>query len=198
MNRAFALLVLVVVAATAGTAGAKPYRSWTSCTSTLPARAELACASFHLKHAVDVLGFLATDRQAGTPESRARVRRDFTWLRGFALTRISEARIRLEPPLVYRYCSAGGCSGASIAEVQRAISSVFGSRAGEAIRVSSCETGQKFHTNAANGQYRGIFQMGDHERATYGDASDALGQARAAHRYFVASGSDWSPWSCRP
>lgn len=79
-----------------------------------------------------------------------------------------------------------------------AIRVVFGPWADEAIRVASCETGRTFHTGAANGQYRGLFQMGSSERATYGHGETALAQARAAYRYFVASGRDWSPWECRP
>lgn len=79
-----------------------------------------------------------------------------------------------------------------------AIRVVFGVWAAEAIRVSSCETGRTFDTGAKNGQYLGIFQMGSSERATYGHGSTALEQARAAYRYFVASGMDWSRWECQP
>lgn len=73
---------------------------------------------------------------------------------------------------------------------------VFGSRGDEAVRVSWCESTHR--TWAQNGQYRGLFQMGSNERATYGHGPDALTQSRAAHRYFRASGSDWSPWECKP
>ena len=66
----------------------------------------------------------------------------------------------------------------------------------QAIRVARCESG--FNPRAANGQYRGIFQMGASERATYGHGPGARKQSRAAHRYFVASGKDWSPWACKP
>ncbi len=66
----------------------------------------------------------------------------------------------------------------------------------QAIRVAACESG--FNTHAVNGQYLGIFQMGSYERATYGHGRTARVQARAAHRYFVASGRDWSPWACKP
>lgn len=76
-----------------------------------------------------------------------------------------------------------------------AIQYVFGPYAGQAYRVSSCE-GTSVWSN--NGQYLGIFQMGSHERQLYGHGSTFLAQARAAYRYFVASGKDWSPWSCRP
>lgn len=79
---------------------------------------------------------------------------------------------------------------------QEAIVRVFGSYADQALRVAACESG--YSTNASNGQYLGIFQMGSNERATYGHSDTALGQAQAAHRYFEASGRDWSPWACKP
>lgn len=81
-------------------------------------------------------------------------------------------------------------------DVSLAINSVFGSYAGQAHRVVSCESGHS--TLAVNGQYLGLFQMGSWERATFGHGPSPLEQARAAHRYFVASGRDWSPWSCKP
>ena len=77
-----------------------------------------------------------------------------------------------------------------------AILAVFGARGGEAIDVAQCES--HLHPWAQNGQYLGLFQMGSNERALYGHGDTPLEQARAAHRYFVASGSDWSPWSCQP
>ena len=74
---------------------------------------------------------------------------------------------------------------------------VFGPRYGpQALRVARCESG--YSTRAQNGQYLGIFQMGSSERRIYGHGASAYAQARAAHRYFVASGRDWSPWSCKP
>lgn len=78
-----------------------------------------------------------------------------------------------------------------------AILAVFGPVYGPgAIVVATCEGGLR--PNAENGQYRGTFQMGSSERARFGHSSSVLGQARAAYRYFVASGRDWSPWQCRP
>jgi hypothetical protein len=73
---------------------------------------------------------------------------------------------------------------------------VFGPYGDQAVAVSWCESTHR--TTAANGQYLGLFQMGSSERATYGHGSTALVQSQAAHRYFVASGSDWSPWECKP
>jgi len=69
-------------------------------------------------------------------------------------------------------------------------------RAPEALQVSQCESG--FDVNARNGQYLGLFQMGSTERRIFGHGASAEDQAKAAHRYFLASGSDWSPWSCKP
>lgn len=79
-----------------------------------------------------------------------------------------------------------------------AICKVFGEFCSQAIAVARCETGGTFDVNANNGQYLGLFQMGDYARSAYGHARDAWGQAVAAYRYFKASGSDWSPWQCRP
>jgi len=66
----------------------------------------------------------------------------------------------------------------------------------QALAVSKCESGHSIH--AHNGQYLGLFQMGESERKTYGHGSTAYEQAVAAKRYFIASGRDWSPWSCKP
>ncbi len=78
----------------------------------------------------------------------------------------------------------------------KAICHVFGDYCGQALRVARCESG--YQTTAQNGQYLGIFQMGSSERQLYGHGETALEQARAAYRYFVRSGRDWSPWSCKP
>jgi hypothetical protein len=78
----------------------------------------------------------------------------------------------------------------------KAICYVFGDYCGQALRVARCESG--YQTTAQNGQYLGIFQMGSSERHLFGHGSTALAQARAAYRYFVRSGRDWSPWSCKP
>jgi len=76
-----------------------------------------------------------------------------------------------------------------------AICSVFGSHCQEALAVAWCES--RLSTTAQNGQYLGLFQMGSYERRLFGHGSTARDQAVAAHRYFVRSGRDWSPWSCR-
>ena len=78
----------------------------------------------------------------------------------------------------------------------RAICNVFGSYCRQALAVSRCESGLR--TDAQNGQYLGLFQMGTNERRIFGHGNSAIAQAAAAHRYFIASGRDWSPWSCKP
>lgn len=78
----------------------------------------------------------------------------------------------------------------------KAICYAFGDYCDQALRVARCESG--YRTTARNGQYLGIFQMGESERRLFGHGETALQQARAAYRYFVKSGRDWSPWSCKP
>lgn len=78
-----------------------------------------------------------------------------------------------------------------------AICHVFGPYCEQALGVARCESGSSMTPRAQNGQYLGTFQMGAYERATYGHGANVYEQARAAYRYFVASGRDWSPWSCR-
>jgi hypothetical protein len=77
-----------------------------------------------------------------------------------------------------------------------AICKVFGPHCSEALRVSRCESGLR--TDARNGQYLGLFQMGSKERRLFGHGPTAIEQVKAAHRYFVASGLSWRPWSCKP
>jgi hypothetical protein len=72
----------------------------------------------------------------------------------------------------------------------------------EAIEVAECEASHYWDEGrpqeARNGQYRGMFQMGKDERETYGHGPDPWRQAFAAHRYYIWSGRDWSPWECKP
>lgn len=79
-----------------------------------------------------------------------------------------------------------------------AIRHVFGAYGDQAVAVSRCETGGTFSVYATNGQYLGLFQMGQYARSVYGHSWTALGQSRSAYAYFRDSGSDWSPWRCRP
>jgi hypothetical protein len=83
-----------------------------------------------------------------------------------------------------------------VASPEAVICRVFGPDCRDALVVARCESG--LQTTAQNGQYLGLFQMGASERHVFGHGPSALEQAQAARRYFVASGRDWSPWSCRP
>jgi hypothetical protein len=76
-----------------------------------------------------------------------------------------------------------------------AICAVFGRYCRQAIAVAWCES--RLTTTAQNGQYLGLFQMGWSERRLFGHGQTAHRQALAAHRYFLRSGRDWSPWGCR-
>jgi len=80
-------------------------------------------------------------------------------------------------------------------EPKAAICTVFRDDCQEAVAVAWCES--HLSTTAQNGQYLGLFQMGSYERRLFGHGPTAHAQAVAAHRYFVRSGRDWSPWSCR-
>jgi hypothetical protein len=78
-----------------------------------------------------------------------------------------------------------------------AICKVFGPYCAQALSVSWCES--RHYVWARNGQYLGLFQMGSYARSRYGHhTTNAWIQSRAAYRYFVDSGRDWSPWSCKP
>lgn len=110
----------------------------------------------------------------------ARVTREAAYYRRLVRTRAMERRAR----------------ALATASPSKAICDVFGRRyCSQAIAVAWCES--RLSITAQNGQYLGLFQMGSNERRLYGHGSTALEQAVAAHRYFVRSGRDWSPWSCR-
>lgn len=96
--------------------------------------------------------------------------------------------------------SAFGAPGnkSNYQQAKSAIYLVFGPYAAQAMRVAGCETGHTYDPRATNGQYLGIFQMGDYARGKYGHGPSWLMQAVDAYEYFVASGKDWSPWECKP
>jgi hypothetical protein len=71
----------------------------------------------------------------------------------------------------------------------------------DARAVSRCESGAYWWTHptwAHNGEYQGMFQMGWGERQRWGHGPDPWTQARAAYKYWLDSGRDWSPWGCKP
>lgn len=72
------------------------------------------------------------------------------------------------------------------------IRAIFKEEGEKAIRVALCESELK--TDAQQGQFQGLFQMGANERARYGHGTDALAQIEAAYDLFVARG--WQPWTC--
>jgi hypothetical protein len=82
------------------------------------------------------------------------------------------------------------------ASPKEAICQVFQGHCQEAVDVAWCES--RLQTTAENGQYLGLFQMGSLARQLFGHGATAHAQAIAAHKYFVYSGRDWSPWSCKP
>lgn len=84
----------------------------------------------------------------------------------------------------------------SLSDPARAICHIFGNYCSQALTVARCESGLSIY--ATNGQYLGLFQMGDYARSRYGHSYTALGQARSAYAYFSESGYNWSPWSCKP
>jgi hypothetical protein len=82
------------------------------------------------------------------------------------------------------------------ASPKTAICAVFKRYCAQAVAVAWCES--RLHTSAQNGEYLGLFQRGYTARRVFGHGPTALAQSIAAHRYFVYSGRDWSPWSCKP
>jgi hypothetical protein len=79
---------------------------------------------------------------------------------------------------------------------RHAICATFHDHCEEALAVAWCES--RLQTDARNGEYLGLFQMGSLARRLFGHGASARKQSVAAHRYFVSSGRDWSPWSCKP
>jgi hypothetical protein len=81
------------------------------------------------------------------------------------------------------------------ADPVKAILTVWGPHHGpKAVEVARCETGGTFSVYESNGQYLGLFQMGEWARGRYGHSYTPLGQARAAYRNFRENG--WSQWAC--
>lgn len=89
-------------------------------------------------------------------------------------------------------------SASNYSQARAAIYTIFGSYSSQAMAVARCETGGTYDPRASNGQYLGIFQMGSSERAQYGHGPSWLVQAAAAYQYFIDSGRNWGPWSCKP
>ncbi len=134
--------------------------------------------------------WLLTDRAVG-PEARRQLRLHRASLRSHTA---AAARVKARLSRVHTTRSLQAIRKAG---PRKAICHVFGTHfCGEALLVARCESGLRI--GARNGQYLGLFQMGSSERRRFGHGPTAFLQAAAAHRYFVLSGRDWSPWSCKP
>ena len=165
--------------------------------STSPAPRSVAAAVHTARRDRQVLRFFANHQWLLTdPRFSAEAQRQVTVHRrslGAAL-RVLAARQRAEQhrrkQLVRRLASA------KVETSSETICRIFGPDCAAAIVVARCES--RLHTDARNGQYLGLFQMGLLARQLFGHGDSAEEQARAAFRYFVASGRDWSPWSCQP
>jgi hypothetical protein len=116
--------------------------------------------------------------------------------RHLASTRSRAARARAALELRLRLAAERRLAAELERSPAKAICDVFGSYCNEALQVARCESGNQ--TTAQNGEYLGLFQMGSSARQLFGHGESALEQAKAAYRYFVRSGRDWSPWSCKP
>jgi hypothetical protein len=124
---------------------------------------------------------------SGEQQTQAKTSLAYAKKRGLQLTKtVASLRAKVRARATRRFASL---------PPRAAICSVFGSHCQEAIAIARCES--RLSTTAQNGQYLGLFQMGSYERVLFGHGATALDQAVAAHRYFVRSGRDWSPWSCR-
>jgi hypothetical protein len=116
--------------------------------------------------------------------------------RGLAASKAKAARARTELARRKAQTERNRLLASLERSPRKAICHVFGAYCAQALRVARCESG--YSVDAHNGQYLGLFQMGTSERQLFGHGETALEQARAAYRYFVRSGRDWSPWSCKP
>lgn len=116
-------------------------------------------------------------------------------LHTLSLTR-TQQRAALAKIALTRRVQSRRLAAVEAATPQNVICRLFGGYCQQALAVSRCESGLR--TDAQNGQYLGLFQMGTSERRIFGHGPSVAEQVSAAHRYFVASGRDWSPWSCKP
>ncbi len=142
-----------------------------------------------------VLQFFSAHRWLlSDPRFSVAAKREFR-LHTVSLARTQRKAVAAKRALAHR-ATTRRLAALQLASPQAVICRVFGANCREALAVSRCESG--LQTAAQNGQYLGLFQMGTNERQLFGHGPSALEQARAAYRYFVASGRDWSPWSCQP
>lgn len=139
-------------------------------------------------------GPVARERLAAAKRRRARAQARATALRHAIAARRRAAGL---PPVLPRPERTQRIARPARALTPQAvICRVFGPRCREALRVAHCES--RYRTDARNGQYLGLFQMGNWARSTYGHGTSAALQAKAAYRLFVDTGRSWRPWSCKP
>lgn len=143
-----------------------------------------------LLHYAGTLAFFERrPRLARTPNGRMARRRARIWTR-VVRRELGETRLERRQHLrARRSLQSTYAAPTSTAEV---ICQVFGPECSKAVAVATCES--SLSTTAQNGQYLGLFQMGDYARARYGHGWDAWTQARAAYAYFRDAG--WAPWEC--
>ena len=140
------------------------------------------CAALEQRHAIKVLRWRAS-KEEGRTHLRHRV---------FTVSWRVQAMAREIHRLRHRLRWLRSVPSWRPSDPAQVICMVWGSQCSNALRVARCESG--LSTNATNGQYLGMFQMGDYARARYGHGSDAWTQARAAHAYYMDAG--WRPWEC--
>jgi hypothetical protein len=116
--------------------------------------------------------------------------------RSLASTKARAGRTRVELERHEREAAERRLAAEFERSPEKAICHVFGSYCQEALQVARCESG--YQPTAQNGEYLGLFQMGASARQLFGHGQSPLEQAKAAYRYFVRSGRDWSVWSCKP
>jgi hypothetical protein len=163
--------------------------------SSAPAAEKVSTTRARVKHDREVLRFFAHHHWLLTdPRYGAEARRQISLHKKsltIGLRTLAAQRRRLERRQVVRQLAA-----VRLETPTAAICRVFEQDCQAAVRVARCES--RLHIDARNGQYLGLFQMGAEPRRLYGHGATARAQATAARRYFIASGRDWSPWSCKP
>jgi hypothetical protein len=148
-----------------------------------------------LRHDRQVIGFFEHHRWLLTdPRFGREARRELSSHRRHLA--LAQRRIAATRAAIAKHRRARHLAAVRSRTPQAVICRVFGPYCKEALAVARCES--RLHPSAQNGQYLGLFQMGSSERRLFGHGPSVAEQARAARRYFIATGRDWSPWSCKP
>jgi hypothetical protein len=148
-----------------------------------------------LRHDRQVIEFFKSHRSLlSDPRFSAKAKRQLSAHRAhLALTmrRLTAMRAALGKHRRERQLAVSG-----LGNPRTVICRIFGPYCRQALTVARCESNLK--TWARNGEYLGLFQMSWLARRLFGHGASAEQQSRAALRYFVRSGRDWSPWTCKP